>query len=367
MRVQQRTCSNNERLDPRSGIKFTATCNQPRRPTHTALPTHPHAVPLTVMAAASRSASLRISFSGAGFLGAWHLGTWAALDRAALTSRAEVAGASAGAIVGALLVSDAPLSLARKHLLSLSAKCRSQPLGVLTPGYSLVDEMREALTADMPLDAHQRATGRLHVALTSLRKGEVGRVRHKSSFSSRDELIDAISASSDIPGITGRVRASVEMPPTSDDSSTDVLLQRWLRRHDVDGGLCDIFPDPWADEERAANAEGRSPAAGGVGGHAQPVVFVSPFAGTGFAIAPERRGAIITLPQLRSKFVPCPSTNSRSMDLTMENLQRWKHTFVPPDEATLLEYEVEGRRAADRWLASRGARAPEDARTMCQQ
>ena len=30
------------------------------------------------------------------------------------------------------------------------------------------------------------------------------------------------------------------------------------------------------------------------------------------------------------------------MDLTMENLERWKHTFVPPDEATLLEYEVEG-------------------------
>jgi hypothetical protein len=87
----------------------------------------------------TRLGRLRVSFSGAGFLGAWHLGAWDAIQCNGLTQRCDVAGASAGAIVGALLVSEAPLSLARQHLLSMAASCRSQPLGVLTPGYSLVD------------------------------------------------------------------------------------------------------------------------------------------------------------------------------------------------------------------------------------
>ena len=87
----------------------------------------------------TRAGRLRVSFSGAGFLGAWHLGAWDAIQCNGLTQRCDVAGASAGAIVGALLVSEAPLSLARQHLLSMAASCRSQPLGVLTPGYSLVD------------------------------------------------------------------------------------------------------------------------------------------------------------------------------------------------------------------------------------
>lgn len=183
--------------------------------------------------------------------------------------------------------------------------------------------------------------------IPQLRAGELGRVRHKSSFVSRDELIDAVSASSDIPGITGRVRATAEMPCAADDAS-GILLQRWLRRYDVDGGLFDIFPDPWAHE--AAQNEGSVDGGDRV---AAEVAFVSPFAGTGFAIAPERHGPILAASRWPRSILP-GSPSARTMDLTADNLKRWKHTFVPPDEAALREYEAEGLRAGRRWLASSG-------------
>lgn len=184
---------------------------------------------------------LRVSFSGAGFLGAWHLGVGDAFAQRGLLDTLEIAGASAGALVGVVLCSGTPVGVARHHLSQLSARTREQPLGILTPGFSLVDHLREALCADLPSDAHQRASGKLHVALTSLRPDELGRTRHVNAFGSRDELIDCVVASSDIPGVTGHLRASHEAAAmqaalTGDAKelpSEQMLLQRWLRRRDI--------------------------------------------------------------------------------------------------------------------------------------
>ena len=207
---------------------------------------------------------LRVSLSGAGFLGAWHLGACEALHRAGMLTEAsscEIAGASAGAIVGAVVASGTPISVARDHLARMAESCRAHPLGILTPGFSLVQLIRDALAADLPSDAHQRASGRLHVALTSLREGVVGHVRHQTRFASRDELIDAVASSSDIPGLTARLRqahgdkyvaavlghaAASGSEETSGRTQSVARLLRWLRRRDIDGGLLDLFPDPWA-------------------------------------------------------------------------------------------------------------------------
>ena len=114
-------------------------------------------------------AVLRLSLSGAGFLGSYHLGVGRALRERLKQPSAQVAGASAGAIVGAVLVSETPMEAARASLQALVAHTLAAPLGVLTPGFSLVDAVRGELSARLPSDAHRLATGRLHIALTSLR------------------------------------------------------------------------------------------------------------------------------------------------------------------------------------------------------
>ena len=215
---------------------------------------------------------LRLSLSGAGFLGAWHLGVSDALLRAGVLENGslQVAGASAGAIVGAVIVAGVPLQQARLALSALAMEARSQPFGIVTPGYSLVDGVLKHLDEHLPLDAHQRASGRLHVALTSLRLGEVGALYHKCSFGSRDELIHAVTSSSDIPGLTGCLtRATTPCLAATAMETLPAPANVWqalTRRLDVDGGLLDLFPDPWH----------------GTG----DVAFVSPFAGVGFAISP---------------------------------------------------------------------------------
>jgi hypothetical protein len=268
----------------------------------------------------------KLSLSGAGFLGSFHLGVGDALLRAkALTESSEIAGASAGALVGAILVTHTPLAEARSALQELVTATRLQPLGMLTPGHSLVEHVREQLCARLPSDAHRSASGRLHVALTSLREGEVGRCHYKTDFYSRDELIDAVSASSDIPGITGHARRRVML-----DSPGIGLLGRLMRRDYVDGGLEDVFPDPF----------------GGTGS----VVFVSPFAGEGLAISPPRVERTSTIPA----WSPVqPARHGRSIEISRANFWRGRDALFPSHDA-MRAHEATGFKRAAAFLKLHG-------------
>ena len=279
-------------------------------------------------AAASPVSVLRLSLSGAGFLGIFHLGAGKALQQAGVLDRpCQVAGASAGALVGAVLTTGTPLVHARTALGAIVEHTRAAPLGILTPGHSLVDEVRRHLTDHLPSDAHQRASGRLFVALTSVRAGEIGSVYHKSTFASRDELIDAVSASSDIPGVTGRVRATPAAGAAMRDNAP--LVERLLCRQDVDGGLYDLFPDPWHGAERVA--------------------FVSPFAGVGFSVAPPSQPHSLTVPE----WSPVQAARyGRAVELSPQNARRWRDAFFPPPVDMLARYEAEGHAACVKWMAS---------------
>jgi len=272
----------------------------------------------------------RLSFSGAGFLGAFHLGAGEALVRGgAIHQSTEIAGASAGALIGAVLVTGIPSTVARSALASLCHSTRAAPLGVLTPGLSLVDQLRSLFYEHLPSDAHHMSSGRLHVALTSLKRGESGRVSFTSEFTSRDHLIDCVTASSDIPGVTGLFR-----PPPGVAAAAGVeagLLQRLTGRDFVDGGLMDIFPDPWVDDPRAPRT-----------------LFVSPFAGNGLPIAPPPRADAWRVPS----YSPIgASQQGRELELTRENLHRWVHAFFPPPPEVLEQYEQAGSKAAIAWLS----------------
>ena len=317
---------------------------------------------------------LRLSLSGAGFLGAWHLGVSDALLRAGVLENGslQVAGASAGAIVGAVIVAGVPLQQARLALSALAMEARSQPFGIVTPGYSLVDGVLKHLDEHLPLDAHQRASGRLHVALISLRLGEVGALYHKCSFGSRDELIHAVTSSSDIPGLTGCLtRATTPCLAATAMETLPAPANVWqalTRRLDVDGGLLDLFPDPWH----------------GTG----DVAFVSPFAGVGFAISPSPSKArapkhtghepptpVITGKSFAKAYAlavasralsaawpaprPMPTLkwkykHGRSLELSPENLVRFRHALSPPSDATLAVYEAEGFARCAEWMQVAG-------------
>ena len=295
-----------------------------------------------------RPPPLRLSLSGAGFLGSYHLGVGRALQRSGRLEQpaTEVAGASAGAIVGAVLVSETPMEAARASLQALVAHTLAAPLGVLTPGFSLVDAVRAELSARLPSDAHRSASGRLHIALTSLRPGELGRIHYKSAFGSRDELIDAVSASSDIPGFTGRLRAGAPSnrgggPVAGGQTDRQTVWQRLTGKSDVDGGLFDIFPDPWR-------------------GQLPPTTFVSPFAGVGFAIAPHRTPGSPLVPTWSPLQSTVPGTG-RTVELSARNAGRWRDAFFPPSNAAVLRYEDEGFEAAAAWLGAEEARSSGEA------
>lgn len=307
----------------------------------------------------SNPCTMRVSFSGAGFLGAWHLGVCDALVQAGVHHRMSVAGASAGALVGAILVSGASVPIAREHLRKMAASTREQPLGILTPGLDLVEMLRNALSEDLPPDAHVNASGRLHVALTSLRAGELGKVWHQSHFASRDELIAAVTSSSDIPGLTGRVRGTPlavaeaeamavsaaedrQQATANSGPPTGLLLQHWLRRRDVDGGLLDLFPDPWADDMDGP-----------------PTIFVSPFSGVGLHVAPPRVDGALAMPE----WSPIAAgKKGRGVDLTPTNVKRWRDALLPPSGEALREYEDAGYANAMGFL-ERHAAAAEEARS----
>uniref|UniRef100_UPI00358F5158 patatin-like phospholipase domain-containing protein 4 n=1 Tax=Myxine glutinosa TaxID=7769 RepID=UPI00358F5158 len=149
-------------------------------------------------------AEIHLSFAGAGFMGIYHLGACAALlqnGRALLARVRGYAGASAGALVATvLLTSPENLSSANKFLMELSQNVRNQPIGAITPGFDFRARLREGIEQLLLSNAHETADGRLFVSITNAWSGRNELV---SRFSSRDELITVLEASSFIPFYVG--------------------------------------------------------------------------------------------------------------------------------------------------------------------
>lgn len=99
----------------------------------------------------------------------------------------------------------------------------------------------------------------------------------------------------------------------------------------ADGGLFDIFPDPF--------------------GPAAQTCFVSPFAGGGVQIAPARTEAALKVP---SWSPIAASKHGRTIDLSPSNATRWRHAALPPSDAVLRAYEDEAFAAATTWIAEQG-------------
>lgn len=168
---------------------------------------------------------LNLSFAGSGFMGIYHLGAAEALLRRGdklLGSLRACAGASAGSLVAAVMIT-APdkLEECKEFTYKFAESVRQRRCRALPPGSEFMHTLREGIEGILPGDSHVRAADRLHVSITQLKCVKNHLI---SGFTSREDLIEALLASSFVPVYAG-------LKPV------EFRGQKW-----IDGGFTDNLP-----------------------------------------------------------------------------------------------------------------------------
>ena len=131
-----------------------------------------------------------LTFSGCGFLGIYHIGVMSCLKENAVDFLKRVrcyGGASAGAFAAAGLVMDLSIQEVAEPVIRLTNRAKSLSFGPLHPSFQLVQAVRTAFQKMLPDNAHEIASGRLHISLTRVPDFTNLIV---SEFSSKDDLIE---------------------------------------------------------------------------------------------------------------------------------------------------------------------------------
>ncbi|XP_053703897.1 patatin-like phospholipase domain-containing protein 4 isoform X3 [Synchiropus splendidus] len=235
---------------------------------------------------------LNLSFAASGFVGIYHLGAVEAFLRHGnklLGSLQACAGASAGALVAAVMIT-APdkVEQCKEFTFKFADNVRKQRFGAVTPGYNFMQKLRDGMEEILPTDAHCLATDRLYISLTHSRSSKNILV---SRFTSREELIKALLASSFVPVYAGL-------------QAVEFRGQKW-----IDGGFTDSLP---------ILPVGRT-------------ITVSPFAGLQ-DVCPVHRGRHDT--QLRLA--------NMNIMLSLENIKRLNQALFPPTHQGLQSLCHEG-------------------------
>lgn len=109
----------------------------------------------------------------------------------------KIAGASAGALVACSLLLDVPLDLMAKEFFDIVNEARAHKLGPFSPNFDIQTNLLNTIRQYLPLDAHERVNGKLHISLTRIFDCKNIVV---SQFNSREDLLDALACSFFIPG-----------------------------------------------------------------------------------------------------------------------------------------------------------------------
>jgi len=243
---------------------------------------------------------MNLSFAGCGFLGIYHLGVASCFRAYAphvLLNRAS--GTSAGSVVAASLLLEAPLSEMASDVLRGVVEAKKGILGPFSPSFDPNMIMGQCLERLLPEDAHLRVNGRLHVSVTNVYDGKNVLV---SQFSSKEELINVVLASCFIPVFSGIV------PP------------RYRGSRVIDGGYSNNLPI--LDSQ---------------------TITVSPFCGAA-DICPQDHG-------LEDTFKV--NVSNTSLEMSKENFMRMYHVLLPPDSEVLANYCKQGFDDALRFLQQR--------------
>lgn len=244
------------------------------------------------------SRRFNLAFCGCGFLGMYQTGVVAALRTHAngmMDTVDKVGGSSSGSLNAAMLVCDVPVERSFEFGLRTAAKIRSNKW--LIPWANLDKEVRECAAQCLPDDAHLRATDRLHVSVSTTGlpyfKNEL-----VSSFSSREELIDALAQSCFLPMYSG--------------FKPSYRGKRWA----FDGSFTDNRPILQADADTDN-------------------IIVSPFAGKAAVISPALSDTGWTLFDISYKKTP--------FTVSKENLKRINPIMlIPPKTHQLKKLYITG-------------------------
>ncbi|XP_011311336.1 patatin-like phospholipase domain-containing protein 2 [Fopius arisanus] len=144
---------------------------------------------------------MNLSFAGCGFLGIYHVGVAVCFKKYAPHLLLDkISGASAGAMAACCLLCDLPLGTFTSDLLKLAKEARKKALGPFSPSFNVQTILLESMQKYLPNDAHIRVSGKLHVSLTRVYDGKNVIV---SQFNSREDLLQALLASSFVPLFSG--------------------------------------------------------------------------------------------------------------------------------------------------------------------
>ncbi|CAL1677562.1 unnamed protein product [Lasius platythorax] len=145
---------------------------------------------------------MNLSFAGCGFLGIYHVGVAMCFKKyAPHLSLNKISGASAGAIAACCLLCDLPLEETMNGVLYIARAARKHALGPFSPYFDVQHILAKVLRQKiLPDDAHIRVNGKLHISLTRVYDGKNVIV---SQFNSKEDLLQALLASSFVPLFSG--------------------------------------------------------------------------------------------------------------------------------------------------------------------
>ena len=209
--------------------------------------------------------------------------------------KARVYGVSAGALLGASVVSNVPLDGVKFGFLRTAAEAQNWAMGPFSPGFKFEKFLCKGLEA-FPPNAHILASGRLHVSVTHVPDMTNVILSH---WDTREELIQTLRGSCFILGYSGI------KPPA-------VKGERY-----IDGG--------YSNSKMMLPLEGRS-------------ISISPFCGDADICPQEGQGVG------KLKFSNIPT------DMSFTNAIRFYRTLMPPPPHVLNEYYHFGYLDAYRYL-----------------
>ena len=131
-----------------------------------------------------------ITFSGCGFLGIYHIGVISCLKQHApkyLEHFTNFGGASAGALSSCTLMFNMDLENCVQFVMKLAGKARTSMFGPLSQDFDPVGIVRKTFMRFLPDNAHEIATGKLHISMTRVSDWENIVI---SDFKSKQELVD---------------------------------------------------------------------------------------------------------------------------------------------------------------------------------